>query len=139
MVKLYKNEEVIGDVDANTKLDYWDGRNYSNGGTGRHLGFGQTKNGEFYLIHKTQWQGEQNYAEIVSPDRIVKEAIKSNNINELEEYPELLSLYEEKYNEKNIEKRSKTFSIRININDSEETINKKIEGMKNKIREFQEI
>jgi len=139
MVKLYNNDEVIGDVEYNSKLDYWDGRNYSNGGTGRHKGFGQTESGEFYLIFGTQWQGEEDYAKIVSADRIVKEAIKSKNISELEEYPELISLYEEKYNEKNVEKRSKTFSIRVNINDSEETIQQKLEAMKEKIMEFRTI
>jgi hypothetical protein len=140
MIELYNEDwETIGDVEYNTLLDYWDGRNYVNGGTGRHKGFGQLEDGRFYLIFGTQWQGEKNYAKIATPEEIVKECIKSDNIDLLEQYPELLELYKTKFEKIEISEKSKTFSIRININDLSETIDKKIEKMRQKIKDFQEI
>ncbi|MHA1488536.1 MAG: hypothetical protein ACTSRI_02640 [Promethearchaeota archaeon] len=135
MVILYEEEEVIGDVEYNQRLDFWNGRNYQNGGTGRHLGFGQLGDGRFFLIFGTQWQGESAHAEIVSPETIVKEAIKSENIQELDDFPELLDIYETKFNKKNIVK-SKVFSVRINITEKTNEVNKKLEELKQKISDY---
>jgi hypothetical protein len=105
MVVLYdENEEIIGDVEYNNDLDYWDGHNHTNGGTGRHKGFGQLDSGEFYIIHGTQWQGESNYARLTSPEEIVKEAIRTSNVDMLEKYEELMEIYENKFNKKIIGK-----------------------------------
>ena len=70
MVRCFNEDrEVIGMVEYTDNLDRWDGRNYTSGSTGRHLGIGKTKDGRFYACYGTQWQGEQDYAEIVSADR----------------------------------------------------------------------
>jgi hypothetical protein len=139
MVVLYnENGEIIGDVEYNNLLDYWDGRNWTNGGTGKHLGFGQFK-GQFYLIYGTQWQGEQNRAEIVSAETIVKEAINSDNIKEIEDFPKLLEIYENEFNQKTIDEKSKVFSLRINLSESEEDVNKKIEKLKQKVSDFRNL
>ena len=141
MVKLYENkslENVIGSVENNNDLDFWDGHNWTNGGPGRHLGFGQLDSGEFYLIHGTQWQGEQDYAFLVSAEEIIKEAIKSDNIDQLEEYPELMHIYKEKYDKISPEK-SKVFSIRVNLLESKDDINTKINDLKQKIVKYQNL
>lgn len=95
MIVLYdENNEVIGEVEYNNKLDYWDGRNYVNGGVGLHKGFGQLKDNRFYMIHGTQWQGQFDNAKICDPKEIVKEAIRTGNTNELDKFPKLKSIYE---------------------------------------------
>lgn len=69
---------VIGLVEYTDNLDHWDGNNYTCGSVGRHLGIGKTKDGRFYLCHGTQWQGERDYAVIVSEDE-AKEAVLRHN------------------------------------------------------------
>jgi hypothetical protein len=66
LVPLHDGERVIGRVYYRDNLDHWDGHNYTCGSTGRHLGIGKTKSGKFFLVHGTQWQGERDYAEVVS-------------------------------------------------------------------------
>ena len=98
MVVLYDVDgEVIGDVKYNERLDFYDGRNYTCGSTGHHKGFGQLKDGRFYIIYGTQWQGERDYAEICDGKEIVAEAIKTGNIGELKEFPELMKIYKEDF------------------------------------------
>lgn len=98
MVVLYDEEgEVIGDVKYNNVLDMWDGDNYVNGGTGKHKGFGQLKDGRFYMIYGTQWQGQNSYAELTEAKDIVAEAIRTGNIGELKAFPELMKIYDEKF------------------------------------------
>jgi hypothetical protein len=65
-VRCYDGEKVIGMVPYTDNLDYWDGNNYTCGSTGRHLGIGKTKDGRFYVCHGTQWQGERDYARIIT-------------------------------------------------------------------------
>jgi hypothetical protein len=71
-VPLYDSSEdnpdrsCIGRVTYTSNLDYWDGNNYTCGSTGHHLGVGKTRNGRYFLVHGTQWQGERDYAEIVT-------------------------------------------------------------------------
>jgi hypothetical protein len=67
-VPLYKGERCIGQVTYTENLDRWDGRNYQSGGTGRHLGIGKTKNGNFYIVHGTNWQGEHDVARVITED-----------------------------------------------------------------------
>ena len=88
--------EVVSRVRYNANLDYWDGRNWTNGGVGRHLGITKLKTGEYVLIYGTDWQGEKDSAEIV-PDNVALQAIlKSGNsdILKMKKFASLKELYE---------------------------------------------
>lgn len=95
-----EDRRVIGRVKYTENLDQWDGRNYTCGSTGRHLGVGKLKDGRFYLCHGTQWQGEHDYAEIVS-EQEAREAVMRINHGNLfrklfgEDIPELTANDEE--------------------------------------------
>jgi len=92
-------EEVIARVRYNQNLDFWDGRNFTCGSTGRHKGLTKLKDGRYVLIHGTQWQGEKDWAEIISPEQALQEILKSGNTELLDtkKFTELKKLYEEKY------------------------------------------
>lgn len=89
---------VVARVQYNAALDYWDGRNWTNGGVGRHLGITKLKDGRYVLIYGTQWQGEKNYGMIVSPEEALNEIVKSHNTEllELKRFKNLKTLAEEK-------------------------------------------
>ena len=74
-VRLFNGEKVIGMVEYTDNLDHWDGHNWSDGSLGHHLGIGRLKDGRFYLCHGTQWQGEQDYAEVVDEKRAKQEVL----------------------------------------------------------------
>lgn len=100
-VNVYENQydldgDVIARVRYNQNLDYWDGRNWQNGGMGRHKGITRLKDGRYVLIHGTQWQGEKDWAEIISPKQALQEILKSGNHDLLEtkKFRELKELYE---------------------------------------------
>lgn len=61
----FKSEEVAR-VKYNGNLDFWDGRNRTNGGW----------EGIYY---DTQWQGEKDYGLIVTPEEALNEILKSDN------------------------------------------------------------
>jgi hypothetical protein len=92
-------DDVIARVRYNSCLDYWDGRNWTNGGVGRHKGLTKLRDGRYVLIHGTQWQGEKDWAEIISPEQALQEILKSGNTELLgtKKFAELKKLYEEKY------------------------------------------
>ncbi len=139
MVKLQRGEQIIGEVPSNDQLDYLVNTNWQNGGVGRHLGFGfWERTNEYYLVHGTNWQGETDWAEIVTADRIVKEIIKSDNLEILEGYPDLLEIYEEKYSNLEV-KQSRSFSIRVNLTSTSKEIDEKMLEMRKKIQEFQNL
>ena len=70
---------VIARVNETQNLDYWDGHNMTNGGTGLHRGITRLKkSGKYVLIHITQWQGESDWAEIISPEQALQEIMKGN-------------------------------------------------------------
>ena len=96
---LFLNGEVIARVRYNQNLDYWDGRNWQNGGMGRHKGITRLKDGRYVIIVGTDWQGEKDWAEIVSPEQALQEILKSGNTELLDtkKFAELKKLYEEKY------------------------------------------
>jgi hypothetical protein len=95
-VPLYDGERCVGRVSYTENLDDWDGGNFTCGSTGRHLGVGRTRSGQFYLCHGTQWQGERDYAKVVSEEE-AKEAVMRRNETDLyrelfgEEIPDLTS------------------------------------------------
>lgn len=93
-----EEREVIARVKYNQDLDYWDGRNFTNGGTGRHLGLTKLKDGNYVLIHGTQWEGEKDFGVIATAEEVLQEIIKSDSLELLEKkkYAELKELYEAK-------------------------------------------
>lgn len=98
-VPVYENESmdrVIARVRYNQDLDYWDGRNWSNGGMGRHKGITKLADGRYVIIHGTDWQGERDYAVVVTPEEALQEILKSGHTELLEtkKFKELKELYE---------------------------------------------
>ena len=55
------------------------------GSTGRHKGLTKLKHGQYVLIHGTQWQGERDWAEIISKKEALQEVLRSGNLELLEE------------------------------------------------------
>lgn len=48
------------------------------------------KSGKWVLIYGSQWQGEQNRAEVVSQDELIQAAARTGNLDVIyAEYPEL--------------------------------------------------
>ena len=96
MVNVYNSEgEIIGEVKYNTNLDFWDGRNWTSGGTGCHKGLTRLKTGQFVLIYGTDWIGQKDRAEIISAEQAVQEILKSGNHGLFKEHPELEAIREE--------------------------------------------
>lgn len=93
---LDENGQVVGRVRYNNNLDWWDGNNWTCGAVGKHKGLTKLKDGRYVLIHGTQWQGEKDYAEIISPEEALQEILQSGNTNLLntEKFAELKELYE---------------------------------------------
>ena len=76
MIPVYSSEgEIIAEVEYNNNLYFWDGRNITNGNTGRHRGFTQLKTVLFVLIHGTQRQVEHDSTEIISKRQAVQEIL----------------------------------------------------------------
>ncbi len=98
-VNVYEDGDVIARVRYNQNLDYWDGRNWTSGGVGRHKGLTKLQDGRYVLIHGTNWQGEKDWAEIISPEQALQEILKSGNTELLDtkKFSELKKLYEEMY------------------------------------------
>jgi len=98
MVNVYdENGRVIAMVKANNNLDWWDGSNWTCGSTGRHKGLTRLADGRYVLIHTTQWQGERDWAEIVTPEQALQEILEADAVELLEEpkFAELKKLWEE--------------------------------------------
>lgn len=92
-VPVYEEGEVIAQVKENNALDFWDGRNWTCGSTGRHLGYTRLKSGKWVLIHGSQWQGDRDHAEVVTAEELVQAAARTGCLDELyTEYPELKGL-----------------------------------------------
>jgi phosphomannomutase len=135
MVKLYKNDEIIGDVEYNENLDRWDGQNYTNGGRCMHKGWGYLEEEEqFYIIIGSDWQGTQDYAYCVSAEQLIREMIDSENTRDIDKYPELQEIYDAKFNKKKA--TSKVFSVRVKHDETTENIEKKMNEMRAKINEY---
>jgi len=90
MVNVFNDRnEVIGQVEYNSNLDFYDGRNYTCGSTGRHKGLAQLEDGRYVLIYGTQWQNERDHAVVITPEEAVQEILKSGNENLFEKFPNL--------------------------------------------------
>lgn len=95
----YYQETTIARVRYNQDLDYWDGRNWSNGGIGMHKGITKLKDGRYVIIVGSQWQGEKDYGYIVTPEEALQEILKSGNEHLLEtkKFRDLKILYEKSF------------------------------------------
>ena len=91
MIPVYEDQEIVGQVKYNSNLDSWNGHNQTCGSTGRHKGITMLKNGKFVLIHGTQWQGENDYAEVVSEEQALKEILHHGH-DELLDLPKFARL-----------------------------------------------
>ena len=89
-VNVYEGGKVIARVQYNDNLDYWDGKNWTCGSMGRHLGLTRLrKSGQYVLIHGTDFLGEQDRAEIISDEEAYQQILTSGNIELLEKFPDL--------------------------------------------------
>ena len=89
-VNVYEDGKVIARVQYNDNLDYWDGKNWTCGSMGRHLGLTRLrKSGQYVLIHGTDFQGEQDRAEIVTDEQAYQAIVSSGNFELLEKFPDL--------------------------------------------------
>jgi hypothetical protein len=97
--------EIVGRVRYNQSLDYWDGRNFTNGSVGRHWGLTKLKDGRYVLIHGTQWQGEKDYAEVISAEEALRLIMKTQNTDLLKtkKYKDLAEMYKAYENEEDDE------------------------------------
>jgi hypothetical protein len=99
-----ENGNVVANVKYNSILDRWDGSSWTSGSTGLHLGITILKKlDSFVLIHGTQWQGEQAYAEIVTDEETLRVILKTNQRERLEDikYSRLKELWESKKDNEN--------------------------------------
>ena len=100
MVNVYEDDykdEVVARVNYNSILDYWDGRNFTNGGVGRHLGITKLKDGSYVLIYGSQWDGDDDYGIIVDKDEALQAILKSgkHKLLESKKFSELRDLANE--------------------------------------------
>ena len=88
---------VIARVRYNQDLDFWNGRNWQNGGMGRHKGITKLKDGRYVIIVGSDWQGERDYAYVVDADEALQEILKAQRLELLDtkKFAELKKLYEE--------------------------------------------
>lgn len=99
-INVYRSElkdEVVARVRYNSILDYWDGNNWTSGATGRHKGLTKLRNGDYVLIHGTDWQGERDWGVIISKEQALQEILRSQNLDLLKtkKFAELNELYKE--------------------------------------------
>lgn len=95
MVNVYENNEIIADVDYNNNLDTWNGSNWQSGGTGHHKGLTRLEDGRFVLIHGSDWQGVQDYGEVITKNEALQEILNSRDLDLLDEF-DLREDYENK-------------------------------------------
>lgn len=98
-VTVYDSDgKAIARVRYNNNLDYWDGRNWTCGILGRHKGLTKLKDGRYVLIHGSDWVGERDWAEVITPEEALYEILKSNNMHLLKtkKFRELRGLYNDR-------------------------------------------
>ena len=111
-VNVYEDGRVIARVQYNDNLDFWDGRNWTCGSTGRHLGLTRLrKSGQYVLIHGTDLQGEQDRAEIVTDEEAYQAIVSSGNIELLEKFPDLRRFEEDLDTDEDLDESKTTIQI----------------------------
>jgi hypothetical protein len=124
-VNVYKDGKVIARVQYNDNLDYWDGKNWTCGSTGRHLGLTRLrKSGQYVLIHGTDLQGEQDSAEIVTDEEAYQAIVSSGNIELLEKFPDLQRFEEDMDTDEDPDESKTTIQI-------SKALKKQLSDMKN--------
>lgn len=86
---------VIARVNFNTILDYWNGSNFQNGGTGLHKGLTKLRDGRYVLILGSEWPGGKSAGYTISDERALNEIIESGNLDllKLKKFEDLKELY----------------------------------------------
>jgi hypothetical protein len=111
-VNVYEDGKVIARVDYNDNLDYWDGKNWTCGSMGRHLGLTRLrKSGKYVLIHGTDFLGEQDRAEIISDEEAYQQILTSGNIELLEKFPDLRRFEEDLDTDEDLDESKTTIQI----------------------------
>lgn len=111
-VNVYEGGKVIARVQYNDNLDFWDGRNWTCGSTGRHLGLTRLrKSGQYVLIHGTDFQGEQDRAEIVTDEEAYRAIISSGNTELLDKFPDLRRFEEDLDTDEDLDESKTTIQI----------------------------
>lgn len=92
----YEGGNVVARVRYNQLLDFWNGRNWHNGGLGRHKGITKLQDGRYVIIYGTDWQGERDYGLVCSAEHALQEILKSGHVELLEtkKFRALKDLYE---------------------------------------------
>lgn len=85
-VPVFDEGRIIARVEYSDNLDFWDGRNFTSGSTGRHLGITKLRDGRFVLIYGSQYEGERDTAEIVNDDEALQAVLFSQNEAVLKRY-----------------------------------------------------
>ncbi len=124
-VNVYEDGKVIARVQYNDNLDYWDGKNWTCGSMGRHLGLTRLrKSGKYVLIHGTDFLGEQDSAEIISDEEAYQQILTSGNIELLEKFPDLQRFEEDLDTDEDPDESKTTIQI-------SKTLKKQLSDMKN--------
>jgi hypothetical protein len=124
-VNVYEDGKVIARVDYNDNLDYWDGKNWTCGSMGRHLGLTRLrKSGKYVLIHGTDFLGEQDRAEIISDEEAYQQILTSGNIELLEKFPDLRRFEEDLDTDEDLDESKTTIQI-------SKALQKQLSDMKN--------
>jgi len=111
-VNVYEDGKVIARVEYNKNLDFWDGHNMTCGSIGRHLGLTRLrKSGQYVLIHGTQWQGEQDRAEIITEEEAYQAIVSSGNTELLEKFPDLRRFEEDLDTDEDLDESKTTIQI----------------------------
>lgn len=124
-VNVYESGKVIARVQYNDNLDYWDGKNWTCGSPGRHLGLTRLrKSGQYVLIHGTDFQGEQDRAEIVTDEEAYQAILTSGNIEILDKFPDLRRFEEDLDTDEDLDESKTTIQI-------SKALQQQLTGMKN--------
>ena len=124
-VNVYEDGKVIARVQYNDNLDYWDGKNWTCGSMGRHLGLTRLrKSGRYVLIHGTDFQGEQGRAEIITEEEAYQAIVSSGNTQLLEKFPDLQRFEEDIDTDEDPDESKTTIQI-------SKTLKKQLSDMKN--------
>ncbi|MDU7150102.1 MAG: hypothetical protein E6300_16625 [Clostridium sp.] len=102
MVNVYNDcNKIIGRVSYSENLDYFYNGNFQNGGVGLHKGLAKLKNGKYVLIYGSNWQGDRDYAKVISKTDALDEILESENLSLLDEprFKELKDLYDSLYSD----------------------------------------
>lgn len=93
-------QEVIARVEYNSRLDTWDGHNWTSGGVGMHKGITKLKKSPdpsrpYVIIVGSQWQGAIDFGYLVTAKEAMAEICKANCANDDWVWPEIKAMIAE--------------------------------------------